>query len=317
VTASDASPTDDLVSVLICTQNRPEGLEVVLRSLLASTDVELEIIVVDQSDDEESAEVVKRLGQNGDVRYHRSETVGLGAALGEGIELARSPYIVRTDDDCEAPPGWVAAMADALRQRPNVGVVFSNVEAAPFDPTTGYIPDCHQDHSHLVRSILATYRWRGLGSGMAFRREAAIQIGGFDCALGPGARFGSCEDWDLEVRLLARRWWAFYAADIEIVHHGYRSFAQGREHARRDWMGIGAMFGKLVRAGHLSALPLAAWELGVNAVLPPLTDLLHLRAPRGVGRIRAFGIGFASGIRMRVDRRTIRFVEPKQRGHAG
>jgi hypothetical protein len=77
------------------------------------------------------------------------------------------------------------------------------------------------------------------------------------------------------------------------------------------------MFGKLVRAGHLSAVPLAAWELGVNAVLPPLKDLLHLRAPRGVGRIRAFCIGFASGIRMKVDRRTIRFVEPKRQAAAG
>jgi len=300
----------ELVSVLICTRNRPVDLERAVRSILASTGVELELIVVDQSEGDETRDVLARTPHSGALRYHRSATTGLGNALGEGIELARSPYIVRTDDDCEAPPGWVAGIVDELRRRPTAGVVFSSVVAAPYDHSTGYVPERRYGHSQLVRTMRATSRWRGLGSGMAFRRDAVAQIGGFDPALGPGSRFQASEDWDLELRLVVKGWWAYHASNLEIVHHGYRSFAEGRDHATRDWLGIGAMFGKFVRCGYPAAFLLGVREFALNALLPPVRDLLHLRFPRGFARIRAFCRGFASGVSTPVDRRTLRFAGP-------
>jgi GT2 family glycosyltransferase len=309
-TEPQGDPSAELVTVLICTRNRPASLECAVRSLLASRGVDLELIVIDQSNGDESRDLLELLPHTGQLRYHRSVTTGLGNALGEGIERARSRYIVRTDDDCEASADWVAGMVDELKRRPTVGVVFSSVVAAPYDRTTGYIPECRYAHSQIVRSMGATSRWRGLGSGMAFRREAVMQIGGFDPALGPGSRFQASEDWDLELRLVAKGWSAYHAANLEIVHHGYRSFEQGREHASRDWLGIWAMFGKFVRGGYPAALVLGTREFVLNALLPPVRDLLHLRFPKGFARIRAFCRGFASGLTTRIDRQTMRFVEP-------
>jgi hypothetical protein len=221
--------------------------------------------------------------------------------------LARSGIVVCTDDDCEAPPDWVAGMAAVLRQRPDVGAVFSNVLAGPHDPAAGYIPHFEPESDRLLRSVLASRYMRGLGAGMAVRRDAVLGVGGMDESLGPGARFPSADESDIASRMLLRGWSVFQTTQVAIVHHGFRSLAEGREHGRRDWGASGAAMGKLVRAGHLSVMVLALWTFGSFAILPPMNDVLHLRRPRGLGKIVSFCKGFGAGMASPVDRRTMTF----------
>ena len=225
--------------------------------------------------------------------------------MNEGLMLARSEFVVCTDDDCEAPPNWVAGMATILDQHPEVGAVFSNVVAGPHDPSKGYIPDFERTSDRLLRSVLATRGRLGLGAGMALRRDAVLALGGMDEALGPGARFPSADDHDIELRLLIRGWAVFHTAHLAIVHHGFRSFADGRQHVRRDWIAIGAYLGKLGRAGHPSAVLLALWVLGRFALFPQLNAVVHARQPQGLVQITSFFKGFAAGISSPVDRRTM------------
>jgi GT2 family glycosyltransferase len=300
----------DFATILICTRNRPADLERAVRSALASTDVDFEVIVVDQSDDNESHERLGSIPHGGRLRYYRSRTKGVGSALREGARLARSAYILRTDDDCEVGPDWAAGMLDALVEHPDVGLVFSNVVGAPCDLRTGYIPASERDHDELITSVFGTIKHRGLGASAAYRREALFDVGGNDAALGAGSRFKASDDWDLELRMLLRNWRVLHITDVEVVHYGFRSFAEGRVHSRRDWHGIGAMFCKLIRAGHPSMAVLASRQFAMYAVLPPINDALHLRRPRGIGRVTAFCQGFTAALRAPIDRRTMRFVQP-------
>ena len=110
--------------------------------------------------------------------------------------------------------------------------------------------------------------------------------------------------------MLLRHWRVFHTSGVEVVHHGFRTFAEGKVHARRDWYGIGALFAKLIRSGRVSVVPVAAWQLFVHGLLPPAKDVLHLRRPRGIGRITAFFRGFGVALRAPIDRRTMLFVDP-------
>ena len=56
------------------------------------------------------------------LRYVRSKTRGKGAALNEGLRLAHGDVLVCTDDDCEAEPGWVGAMATVFEEAPSAAV---------------------------------------------------------------------------------------------------------------------------------------------------------------------------------------------------
>jgi glycosyltransferase involved in cell wall biosynthesis len=298
-----------VISVLVCTRDRPTDAKRAVRSLLASRDVDLEVVVVDQS---EGHDTQCRLAALDDPRVRIVRTTGGGkpSAMNEGLRRARSSVVVVTDDDCEAPPDWVAGMTAALQARPDVALVFSNVIAAPHDRQLGYVPTYERRRDRMVRSVWATCTGRGLGAAMALRRDVVLALGGFDESIGPGARFGSGDDWDLELRLLLKGWHVYERADLCVRHYGFRTYAEGRDHSRRNWYGMGAVCAKPLRAGHPAALGLALWQLAANAGRPAAVDILHLHRPHGLGRIPAFSRGFLRGLTTSIDRTTLTYRTP-------
>jgi GT2 family glycosyltransferase len=237
----------------------------------------------------------------------RSSLRGKGAALNEGLRNARGEIVVCTDDDCIAEPGWVAGMARAMADHPAAVIVFCNVVAVPHDRARGYVPAFERQQSRVLQSIGDAVQGLGLGAGMALRREAVVALGGFDEDVGPGGYFCSGDDWDIATRALLRGHQIYEAADLSILHDGFRSFEQGKAHARRDWVGIGAVCAKPLRAGHLKAAVLGATLFTGDALWPPIRDLLRLRRPRGLQRIAGFLQGFTQGLLTPVERSTLLF----------
>jgi GT2 family glycosyltransferase len=296
------------VSALVCTRNRPAPAAHVVGSLLGASDEQLELIVVDQSDGPETEQALESFRSDRRFRYHRSKLRGKGAALNEGIRLASAAIVVCTDDDCEATPGWVTGMAQALESQPTAVVAFCTVLPVPHDKTAGYVPSYHLKKNRLLRSVSEICGGLGIGAGMALRRDFVLSMGGVDESFGPGARFPSADEWDLSMRALLTGRHVYETADLSIVHDGFRTFQEGRQHARRDWIALGAVCAKPLRAGHLEAAIIPVWLFSTQALWPPLLDLLKLRKPRGIGRIFAFIEGFGSGVRTRVDKASLRFM---------
>ena len=290
-------------TVLICTRNRAESLVLCVRSLLTNSSQPLEVLVIDQSDGSETEQALQALGTNPGLRYVRSATRGKGAGLNEGLRLTASEIVVLTDDDCEAPPDWANSMASELDAQPTAAVLFCSVVAGTHDKRTGYVPAYEPRTDRLLRSIYSARHGLGLGAGMAVRKRAVIELGGFDESFGPGARFGSGDDWDLALRALLAGWHVYSSHRISIAHHGFRTFADGRAHALRDWIAIGGLFAKPIRAGHLGTTVPAAWLFAQQALWPPLRDVLVLRRPAGGARISGFLRGFGRGLQtpVRVD----------------
>jgi glycosyltransferase involved in cell wall biosynthesis len=267
----------------------------------------MELIVIDQSDDSASERALDAQRADPRLRYFRSQGRGKGAALNEGICAARGTIIVCTDDDCEAPPGWIEGMARALESQPTAVVAFCSVIPVAHDPSAGYVPAYELKKNRLLRSVSAICGGLGIGAGMALRRDFAMSMGGLDESFGPGARFPSADEWDICMRALLSGAHVYETAELSILHDGFRTFAEGRQHARRDWIALGAVCAKPLRAGHLRAAVVPAWLFSTRAVWPPIVDLLHLRRPRGAARILAFVQGFAAGLGTQVDRATLRF----------
>ncbi len=298
----------NLVSALVCTRNRPNSVPQAVASLLADPAEQLELLVIDQSDDDRTELALAPFQHDARLRYVRSETRGKGAALNQGFQLARGSVVVCTDDDCVAPGGWVTAMARTLSDQPKTAIVFCQVLPVAHDSKQGYVPAFQRSSSRLLRSIAAARNGLGLGAGMAVRREFVTDLGGFDESFGPGGRFPSADEWDLSLRALLTGWHVYESAALHILHDGFRSFSEGRLHTRRDWVALGAVCAKPLRAGHLRAVIVPLWFFPTQALWPPIADLLHRRKPRGVVRIVAFLQGFGQGLRLAVDPVTLRFV---------
>lgn len=94
------------VSVVIPTKDRPEKLR---RCLAALRDQGAELVVVDDGSTE--AQRVAQLAHDAEAKLVRLEGRGPAAARNAGVAAAGGEVVCFTDDDCEAGPGWVEALA--------------------------------------------------------------------------------------------------------------------------------------------------------------------------------------------------------------
>lgn len=301
--------TPPSVSLVICTRDRVQ-VGSALSAALSSRHVRFELILVDQSRTPVLSTLPPAVRNDVRFRYQHSSTRGLGRARNIGLHLARAGLVAFTDDDCTVPETWLSVIEHELARRPEVGMAFSNVEAGPHDPGRGFIPGYRRADTVVVRSLLGKCRARGIGAAMAVRRSAALDLGGFDERLGAGADFPSCEDGDMAVRLLLHGWYVLELGSVAVVHHGFRTWQEGKALARRNWIGVGAAYAKPLRRLRLSILPVIGSELWVTAG-PPLRSLLRLRRPSGARDPLFLLEGLARGLRVPVDPRTLTFA-PRQ-----
>lgn len=305
--SSTASGAPDLVTAVVCTRNRGDSIVRALESILANTYPRFELIVVDQSTDDRTAAAAAPFLADARLRYIRSDTTGVCVARNIGLAQAHSEVVAFTDDDCEVPADWLEQMAGIFRRHAGVVVAFCSVEAGPHDASKGFIPAYRCRANHRLTSIGEKCRARGMGAGLAVRRASVLAMGGFDRLLGPGGRFPACEDGDIAVRALLMGHEVYETDAVAVIHHGFRTFAEGRALSKRDWVGIGAAYAKPVKSGHWRFIVVPTYELLFQAIGPPLRDVMRLKRPRGLARVSNFLSGFAQGWRTPVDKDTLLF----------
>jgi glycosyltransferase involved in cell wall biosynthesis len=200
-----------VVSVVLPTRGRARYLEVALDSL-ASQDLDepWELVVVDDGSEDGTRELLDQRG----VRSLRLEPArGLNPARNAGVRATGGELVAFTDDDVQAPPGWLRALVAGARRH-------SGAEAfgGPIRPRfEGPAPrGCGREDPPLTTLDLggedhpAEVAW---GANMAVRRAAFERIGDFDESIHGG---GDEQEW-LE-RLLAKGGRLVYLAQAGLDH---------------------------------------------------------------------------------------------------
>jgi glycosyltransferase involved in cell wall biosynthesis len=298
-----------LISALVCTCNRGELVVDTVSSILANSHPNFELVVVDQSKNDKTETALKQFSSDQRFKYLKVSSVGKGRALNAGLSATNGEIIAITDDDCVVPPHWLETFASVFAAYPDVAVSFCRVEAGEHDSTAGFIPEYILDSDRMLTTIHDARGFRSLGAGIAVRRRMVENLGGFDPMLGPGSKFHDCDDRDIAMRALLANYHVYETSAIGVKHFGFRTWQDGRELARRNFLGIGAAYSKFVRCGRKDVIYIPAYEFIRFALWPPLRDLFCLRQPRGVVRITAFLTGFTEGLRAPLDKATMVFVD--------
>lgn len=105
------------ITVAICTWNRSKLLAQTLTSLCEvhiPTDVEWEVIVVDNNSDDETRSVCEQFMGPLPLRYVFEPKQGKSYALNRAVNMANGEYIVWTDDDVLLSPSWIEHYANAF-----------------------------------------------------------------------------------------------------------------------------------------------------------------------------------------------------------
>jgi glycosyltransferase involved in cell wall biosynthesis len=156
-----------LIAVIICTRNRPASLVKTVQTILRNDYPHFEIVVVDQSDDTATKEVLAPFLETHRLKYLSMPTPGLAAGRNLGIQAApKCEYIVITDDDCEVPPDWLKSMAEAFEVDSRIGIVFGNVIPAQHNSTDGFIPGYERDRPFLARGMNHKHHVEGVAGCM-------------------------------------------------------------------------------------------------------------------------------------------------------
>jgi glycosyltransferase involved in cell wall biosynthesis len=124
-----------LVSIVIPTYNRSWGLRRALRSVLAQSFDDLEVIVADDCSIDDTPGVIAEL-RDPRVRYHRQErNVGVSRNWGAGLALSRGTFVCFLMDDDWYEPGFLARRAEALRAAAAITCVFGGFRRVNPDGT--------------------------------------------------------------------------------------------------------------------------------------------------------------------------------------
>lgn len=261
---TSAQPRDlSLVSVIVCTRNRPTHIPRAVASILQSDYPHFELLIVDESNDNATADALAPLLQATTSRtaYHRLRAKGMAKALNYALPHARGQYLAFTDDDCEMAPDCLSNLLAAFEADITLGVVFGDVAAAPHDTAQEHIPKwrVHQpntidrpaDFIRMSPHRGASWLNFGIGANMAIRSAALRTIEGFDPCIGPGEKFGSGDDHDVAFRLLRAAYRVHFCPGARVVHHGARPLTGMQLDSRRVGRGFGAAFAKHLKCGTL------------------------------------------------------------------
>jgi GT2 family glycosyltransferase len=283
-------PAAATVAVVVCTRDRPERLARALAALEPELEPGFELLVVDQS----SVPYVPAPGSP--VRVLRDAGQGLSRARNLALAATGTGWLAFVDDDCRVRIGWGAAIAAAIAAKPGAAMVSPRVEAGPLPPGDyREVTSFPVDRPALRRGNRLHPARLGYGVCTVVRRDVALDLGGWDERLGPGAPdFPAADDMDFNYRLLRAGYVAWVTPDAIAVHDQWRTAAELPALHRgylAAWCGFAA---KHLRTGDAGG-GVRLLAIGVLDALDALADAL-LRPSRLHWRLaRAKVAGLVSG----------------------
>jgi glycosyltransferase involved in cell wall biosynthesis len=185
--------------------NASATIESAIRSVLAQTRTDFELIVADDESTDDTVEVAERFTSDPRVRIVRCKHGGLAATRNAALAVARGRLYSLLDSDDLWMPNYLEVMGATLDRHPKAGFAYTDAWAfddatrrfrretamAPLNPPEPPPQDPAAFFAEMLRRNFVYV-------GATMRRSAIEAIGPFNAAL------QSSEDYELWLRMLAR-----------------------------------------------------------------------------------------------------------------
>ena len=175
----------DLVSVVIPAYNAAAFIDETLASALNQTYRNLEVIVVDDGSSDNTAEIVAAVAaRDSRVRLLRQPNRGVAAARNLGIEHSQGAFVAPLDADDLWSPDKIARQITAMHEAgPRVGMVYA--WSLVIDVASRILPRSGTAYHYCgdVVPYLIMHNFIGNGSTPLLRRDAVLEMGGYDPSL--------------------------------------------------------------------------------------------------------------------------------------
>lgn len=182
-----------LVSVVIPVFNGEKTIEETIRSVLAQSLTDFEVLVIDDGSQDQTAAIVTSI-KDSRIQLHHYPNKGLSASRNRGIHRAVGKYISFLDADDLWTPEKLEAQLQAMGDHPNATVAYSWTDyidgnSRIFQAGSRVTANGQVLERLLLRNFVES------GSNILVLRSVFEQVGDFDETL------KAAEDWDMLLRL--------------------------------------------------------------------------------------------------------------------
>ena len=213
------------ISIIIVTYNSLHDIRHCLSSIHACTNLPYEVIIVDNNSTDGTKDYLNNL--KGFHLVLNEENLGFSKACNQGIQIAKSEYIILLNPDAEVTTDWAWRMM--LHFRNGVGAV---------GPVSNYVAGLQKYELYMKSDLGSTdnngiansfYLWNKnrsvetkllIGFCMMIKRSVMDDIGLLDEDF-----FLGIEDLEYSWRLRQKGLKLIVATDVFIFHHGQKSFS--------------------------------------------------------------------------------------------
>lgn len=170
---------EPLVTIALIAKNEEDGIISTFDSLSETkSKYPIEIVVIDNNSTDRTPETIKACG----VRYVPQPTPGIPETRQMAVEAARGKYVISGDADTLYQPSWVDALIDPMEKDQNIVCTYT---LHAFFTEDGKYPfglilyQWTKYFSVLLKNMQRPHLVCG-GASMAFRKEEALKVGGYD-----------------------------------------------------------------------------------------------------------------------------------------
>jgi len=186
---------DPAISVVIPCFRAGELLSEAIESVLAQTETDWELILVDNNASEETQEVIKRYVERfpEKIRVVCEQDPGVCSARNRGILEAFGKYIALLDDDDMMYPKRLALQKEVLEKHSDAALCYGKVDWVTYDNTAVVKAGAWDSDFPFFRKSGRLLSTRGVclnfpeprPSSVMFKRSVAVDIGLFDRHFNP------------------------------------------------------------------------------------------------------------------------------------
>ena len=227
-----------LVSLIMPTINRYDEIYLFMNSLKRQTYKKFELIVVDQNQNNKVKDIIDNYDNYIDIKYVKSEKLGLSLNRNIGIDMAKGSIIGFPDDDCVYEDDTLEKVTTFFRENED----YRLYSCKTMDENK---VDCFKkmyDGRCEINSINIMDTLTSITFFINFKNDKYTK---FDEKLGVGGEYGSGEEIDYVLDLLSKEYKGKYFGE-NIIYHPAKKHSKSKEKYQRDY-NYGRGFGALCK----------------------------------------------------------------------
>jgi glycosyltransferase involved in cell wall biosynthesis len=220
-----------MVTLGLCIKNSEKTINDSINSIISQTYPRelVRLVIVDGCSTDNTVKILVECTSKTDAKvdFYSDNGNGLGFARQIVVINSVGKYLIFSDGDVALSSNFLTEQVKFMEENPNVGVAYAKPMPYPLSQGT------------LVSNVTALFNYadecsRG-STATIFRREAVLQVGGFDINI-----TGAAEDIDLIARIQAKGW-SVSVNDKARFSHKFRE-SIGEFWREQTWFGYGSHY---------------------------------------------------------------------------